>query len=85
MVDSFRVCIMIRHFMFICIIILITHPAIVKVQRMQLIKQIFNIHIIHMKTAVTKHALFPVQLQTGKGISGNALDAIAEEMANCLI
>lgn len=38
-----------------------------------------------MKTAVTKHALFPVQLQTGKGISGNALDAIAEEMANCLI
>lgn len=38
-----------------------------------------------MRTAVTKHALFPVQLQPGKGISENALDVVAEEMVNCLI
>ena len=49
------------------------------------IKQIFNIHTIHMRTAVTKHALFPVQLQPGKGILENVPDVIEAEMANCLI
>ena len=49
------------------------------------IKQTFNIHTIHMRTAVTKHALFPVQLQPVKEIAENALDVVAEEMVNCLI
>ena len=38
-----------------------------------------------MRTAVTKHALFPVQLQPVKEIAENALDVVAEEMVNCLI
>ena len=51
---------------------------------MQSIKRILIIYIIHMRTTVTKHVLFPKGLHLVKEISEDALDVVAEEMVNCL-